>query len=281
MFDYLIVGGGSAGCVLAARLTENPDITVALLEAGPADSSVFIQCPAGIALMAQTGQAAWGIDAVPQPGLNGRSGYQPRGKVLGGSSSINAMIYIRGHRSDYDQWAAQGNPGWSYDDLLPYFKRAENNERGADDFHGVGGPLNVMDLRNPNQFGPVFVRAAEQAGFSFNPDFNGAKLEGVGMYQVTQKDGERCSAAKAYLTPHLARALTCMSLPAPTPSAHPMTERKRAVGVRIRTGQSDQAAARHAGSAGMRRLLAIAPSADALGHWRARPFAGKRNCHRA
>ena len=229
MFDYLIVGGGSAGCVLAARLTENPDITVALLEAGPADSSVFIQCPAGIALMAQTGQAAWGINTVPQPGLNGRSGYQPRGKVLGGSSSINAMIYIRGHRSDYDQWAAQGNPGWSYDDLLPYFKRAENNERGADDFHGVGGPLNVMDLRNPNQFGPVFVRAAEQAGFSFNPDFNGAKLEGVGMYQVTQKDGERCSAAKAYLTPHLARPNLHVFTGAH--ATRIMTERKRAVGV--------------------------------------------------
>ena len=157
MFDYIIIGAGSAGCVLAARLTEDANVNVCLLEAGPADSSMLIHCPAGLALMAQTGQANWAFQTVAQPGLNGRRGYQPRGKVLGGSSSINAMIYARGHRSDYDYWAAQGNPGWAFDDVLPYFKRAEHNERGGDAFHGSGGPLNVVDLRSPNQIGRAHV----------------------------------------------------------------------------------------------------------------------------
>jgi len=204
-FDYLIVGGGSAGCVLAARLSEDPSVRVALLEAGPPDRNVLIHCPAGLAVLARNGQANWAFETVPQPGLNGRRGYQPRGKVLGGSSSVNAMVYTRGHRSDYDHWAAEGNAGWGYDDVLPYFKRAEHNERGADAWHGNGGPLNVMDLRSPNRFGPVFVDAARQAGYAANPDFNGAEQEGVGLYQVTHRNGERCSVAKAYLTPVRAR----------------------------------------------------------------------------
>lgn len=242
MFDYIIIGGGSAGCVLASRLTENPTIKVALLEAGPADSSVLIHCPAGLALLAQTKQANWAFKTTPQAGLNGRQGYQPRGKVLGGSSSINAMVYARGHQSDYDHWAAQGNPGWSYADVLPYFKKAENNERTFEvkdaEFHGKGGPLNVMDLRSPNKFGPIFVEAGKQAGHPENKDFNGAEQHGVGMFQVTHKGGERWSAAKGYLTPYIAPNLVRPNLTVIT-HAHTtriLLEGKRAVGVEYRHG---------------------------------------------
>ena len=205
MTDYLIIGGGSAGSVLAGRLSEAPSVRVTLLEAGGADSSVLIHCPAGLAVLAKNGQANWAFETVPQHGLNGRRGYQPRGKVLGGSSSINAMVYTRGHRADYDHWAAQGNAGWSYDEVLPYFRRSEHNERGADAWHGGDGPLNVMDPPSPNRFGPVFVEAGVQAGYRRNDDFNGAEQEGVGLYQVTHRNGERFSAAKAYLTPNLQR----------------------------------------------------------------------------
>ena len=239
MFDYLIVGGGSAGCVLAARLSEDPAIHVALLEAGPPDKSVLIHCPAGIAAMAKFSLNGWGLNTVPQPGLNGRSGYQPRGKVLGGSSSLNAMVYTRGHRADYDHWAAQGNPGWSYAEVLPYFRKAEHNERGADEFHGADGPLNVMDLPGPNRFAELFVQAGVQAGFGRNADFNGVQQEGVGHYQVTHKQGERHSAAKAYVTPNLSRPNLHVFTGALTTRI--LLEKKRAVGVEFEhEGQTKQ-----------------------------------------
>ncbi|HWK83395.1 MAG TPA: choline dehydrogenase [Caldimonas sp.] len=233
-FDYLIIGGGSAGCVLAARLSEDPSVSVGLLEAGPVDKSVLIHCPAGLAVLAKNGAANWAFETVPQPGLNGRRGYQPRGKVLGGSSSVNAMIYIRGQREDYDAWAAQGNAGWGWDDVLPYFKRAEHNERGADAWHGTGGPLNVMDLRSPNRFGPIFVHAANEAGYASNPDFNGERQEGVGVYQVTHKNGERFSAAKGYLTPNLGRPNLAVVTDAQ--ATRILIEDGRASGVEARVG---------------------------------------------
>ena len=207
MYDYIIVGGGSAGCVLAARLSEDPGTSVCLLEAGPADNSLLVQCPAGIVAggMLRHWKHNWSFSTVPQPGLNGRRGYQPRGRGLGGSSSINAMLYIRGQREDYAHWAAQGNPGWDWDSVLPYFLKAEHNERGAGRWHGQGGPLNVMDPMCPSETAALFVQAGQQAGLPHNRDFNGETQEGVGLYQVTQKGGERCSAAKGYLTPNLHR----------------------------------------------------------------------------
>jgi choline dehydrogenase-like flavoprotein len=204
-FDYVIVGGGSAGCVLAARLSEDPAVRVCLLEAGGTDDSALIHAPAGFALMAPMKRNIWPFETVPQAGFNGRRGYQPRGKVMGGSSSVNAMVYIRGRASDYDRWAApaedggHGCTGWSWQDVLPYFIRAERNERLGAPLHGTAGPLNVADLRTPNPFGRVFVEAAVQAGFRHTVDFNTGDQEGVGTYQVTQKGGERCSAARGYL----------------------------------------------------------------------------------
>jgi choline dehydrogenase-like flavoprotein len=231
-FDYVVVGGGSGGCVLAARLSEDPEVSVALIEAGPVDRSVLIHCPAGLALLAQTSVANWKFETVPQKGLNGRRGYVPRGKVLGGSSSVNAMVYTRGHRADYDHWAAEGNPGWSYDDVLPYFRRAEHNERIADEYHGTGGPLNVMDLRSPNKYLQAFIDAGREAGYPVTDDFNGAEQEGIGAYQVTHKNGERFSAAKAYLTPNLGRRNLTVFTNAHTTRV--LFEGRRATGIEFR-----------------------------------------------
>ena len=234
MFDYIVVGAGSAGSVLASRLSEDPAVSVCLIEAGHADRSVLIHCPAGLAVMAKQHHLNWGFETVPQPGLNGRRGYQPRGKVVGGSSSINAMIYIRGQHADYDGWAAEGNPGWAWDDVKPYFLKSEHNERGADDWHARGGPLNVMDLRSPNRLSALFVQAAQQAGLPLNGDFNGPTQEGVGPYQVTQRNGERCSASKAYLGAHLGRPN--LQLLTGAQVLRVRFDGKRAVGVEIEQG---------------------------------------------
>ncbi|PHR56647.1 MAG: glucose-methanol-choline oxidoreductase [Robiginitomaculum sp.] len=211
-YDYVIIGGGSAGCTLAARLTEDPDIHVCLLEAGPKDKNPLIHMPLGFAFLSKNKKLNWMLETVPQKGLNGRRGYQPRGKTLGGSSAINAMIYIRGHKSDYENWVKMGAEGWGWDDVLPYFKKSENREAGADEFHGQGGPLNVTKLRSPNKFNDYFFKASDQLQLPRSDDFNGAQFEGTGYYDVTQKNGQRCSAAKAYLTPNLGRKnLTVMT----------------------------------------------------------------------
>jgi choline dehydrogenase len=204
MYDYVIVGAGSAGCVLAARLTEDPDVSVLLLEAGPPDTSDLVHIPAAFSALFRT-QQDWDHMTAWEPGLNQRRIYLPRGRMLGGSSSMNAMVYIRGNRADYDEWAAQGATGWSYDDVLPYFKRAEDNERGENDWHGVGGPLRVSEGRARSRTCADFLEAADAFGLPANPDFNAGEQDGVGWYQVTQRDGKRGSAAVSYLHPAMTR----------------------------------------------------------------------------
>lgn len=205
-FDYVVVGAGSAGCVIASRLSEDPGVSVALLETGGPDKSVLIHAPAGVVAMVPTRINNYAYETVPQPGLGGRRGYQPRGKTLGGSSSINAMLYVRGHRHDYDHWAGLGNAGWAYDEVLPLFRKAEHNEQFGDTpWHGQGGPLNVAALQCPSPINKAFLEAAALQGLPTIADYNVPDPFGAFMYQVTQRNGERCSAAKGYLTPHLAR----------------------------------------------------------------------------
>jgi choline dehydrogenase len=201
MYDYVIVGAGSAGCVLAARLSEDPDVSVLLLEAGPPDTNENLHVPLGYLKLART-EVDWDYSTAPEPNCNDRRISLPRGKVLGGSSSVNAMVYIRGNRLDYDDWNA---PGWGWDDLLPYFLKAEDNERGASEWHATGGPLPVSDQRSGNAITPAFVEAGTEAGLARNEDFNGAEQDGVGMYQVTQRGGMRASASVAYLHPAMDR----------------------------------------------------------------------------
>ena len=200
MFDYIIIGAGSAGCVLANRLSADPGCKVLLLEAGPRDWHPFIHMPAGLAKLVNRKGVNWDYATTPQPRLDQRSLWWPRGKVLGGSSSINAMCYIRGVPRDFDEWGAVA-AGWDWASVLPYFLRAEGNSRGADALHGAEGPLAVSDLRHHNPLSEVFVQAAEQAGIPRNRDFNGPAQAGAGLYQVTQRDGARCSSAAAYLAP--------------------------------------------------------------------------------
>ncbi|HEY0661078.1 MAG TPA: choline dehydrogenase [Lysobacter sp.] len=201
MYDYIIIGAGSAGCVLANRLSEDPHVRVLLLEAGPRDRHPFIHMPAGIAKLAGNKSLNWNYDTAPEPQLNNRVLWWPRGKVLGGSSSINAMCYARGVPGDYNDWAALGATGWDWNTVLPYFKRSERNERGSDALHGDQGPLYVSDLRYRNPLSQVFIEAGVQAGYPANQDFNGPQQQGFGFYQVTQKNGARCSSAVAYLDP--------------------------------------------------------------------------------
>ena len=200
MPDYVIVGAGTAGCVLAARLTEDPDVTVQLLEAGGPDTAPEIHVPAMFPVVFKS-SLDWDLLGEPEPGLGGRRLYLPRGRVIGGSGSINAMIYLRGHRADFDGWAADGCTGWSYDEVLPYFKRSEDNERGEDAFHGVGGPLSVSDSRSLTSFTDLMLEAAVQAGYEHIPDLNVDRPEGVSRFQLTQRNGLRCSTADAFLHP--------------------------------------------------------------------------------
>lgn len=203
-YDYIVIGAGSAGCAIVNRLSENPENKVLLLEAGGPDEEEGIHVPAAFPNLFKT-PFDWAYETPPQPGLNGRKEFMPRGKVFGGTSSINAMIYQRGAPSDYDHWAELGNEGWAYEDVMPYFKKAMNQERGESEVHAVGGPINVADLRDPNPVSLAMVEAAREQGMPMTDDFNDGDQVGFGLYQVTQKNGMRCSAAVGYLHSALAR----------------------------------------------------------------------------
>ena len=200
-FDYVIVGAGSAGCVLANRLSEDPSVTVALLEAGGRDTNPWIHVPAGYYRNVTNPRITWQFSSGPEPELGGRMVNWPRGRVLGGTSAINGLLYVRGQAEDFDVWRQLGNPGWSFRDVLPYFKRAEDQSRGADDLHGSGGPLSVEDVAMDNPICAAFVKSAVAAGIPFTRDFNGPSQEGVGYYQLTNRRGRRCSTAVGYLNP--------------------------------------------------------------------------------
>jgi choline dehydrogenase-like flavoprotein len=235
-FDFVVVGGGSGGCAVAGRLSEDPKTSVAVLEAGGACDNWVVTTPGALALMVPGKLNNWAFDTVPQAGLQGRIGYQPRGKGLGGSSAINAMVYIRGHRSDYDQWASLGNSGWSFADVLPYFKRSEDNGDFDGEYHGKGGPLVVNKLRTDNPVQQLFLQAAREAQFRIREDFNAEDHEGLGIYQVTQKNGERWSAARAYLHPHIGTRAN-LRVETNAQASRILFEGKRAVGVEYRQGK--------------------------------------------
>ena len=245
-YDFVIVGGGSAGSTMAARLTEDPNVSVCLLEAGGDGNGILVRAPAGVVAMLPGRPKInnWAFQTEPQPGLNGRRGYQPRGKALGGSSAINAMLYVRGQKEDYDNWADLGNEGWGWDSVLPYFKKAENNVRGADTVHGDSGPLQVSDQKAPRPISEAYIQACSQNQLSRNEDFNTGDNEGAGYWQTTihhsaEKNGERCSAAAGYLFPVMDQRpnLTVIT------RAHAtriIFDEKRAVGVAYRQGKHDR-----------------------------------------
>ncbi|TGS10104.1 choline dehydrogenase [Mesorhizobium sp. M2E.F.Ca.ET.209.01.1.1] len=229
-YDFIIVGSGSAGSVIADKLSASGRFSVLVLEAGGTDRRFYVQMPLGYGKTFFDPAVNWNYKAEPDPGLAGNADHWPRGKLLGGSSSINAMVFIRGAREDFDAWAAAGNPGWSYDDLLPSFKAMEDNEAGADRWRGVGGPLHVTDCsRAVHPLTKRYLAAAEQAGLLFNPDFNGASQEGVGVYQITTKNGRRMSAARAFLWPAMKRGNVRVETNAL--ATRILFEGKRAVGI--------------------------------------------------
>lgn len=262
-FDYVIVGGGSAGCVLANRLSSRPHVRVALVEAGSAESSNWVRIPAGLIGTVPTRKFNWAFETVPQVGFYGRRGYQPRGKVLGGSSAINAMCYIRGHASDYDDWAAAGCEGWSFNEVLPYFQRAEGCLiEGLDPgYHGFGGPLKVSRLRTPSDFNRLVLDAAVECGYARNDDFNGPKQDGVGYYHVTQENGVRSDAARAYIDP--VRGRSNLKIFGGAHATRVQFESQRAVGVQmVKEGSEIRLRARaevilSAGSFGSPQLLQL------------------------
>lgn len=243
MYDYIIVGAGSAGCVLANRLSADSAARVLLVEAGGKDWHPFIHMPAGLAKLVKDKRINWSYETEAEAQLDGRRMYWPRGRVLGGSSSINAMCYIRGHARDYDEWVEAGNAGWSYAELLPWFKRAEDQQRGADAHHGVGGPLAVQDLRHTNPLSECFLQAAESAGHARIADFNTGDPTGFGYYQVTQRDGRRCSAATAYLNP--ARARINLEVMTRTLAERIEFKGDRAVALHVRRGRQRERLACH------------------------------------
>jgi choline dehydrogenase-like flavoprotein len=236
IFDFVVVGAGSGGCTVAGRLSEDAATSVALLDAGGACDNWVVTTPGALVLMVAGNVNNWAFNTVPQKGLNGRIGYQPRGKGLGGSSAINAMVYIRGHRADYDRWAALGNAGWTYADVLPYFKRSENNADFDGDYHGKDGPLAVNRLRSGNPVQQIFLQAAHEGQFRIREDFNAEDHEGLGIYQVTQKNGERWSAARAYVHPHMGKRAN-LRVETQAHATRILFEGKRAVGVEYRQGK--------------------------------------------
>lgn len=232
--DYVIVGAGSAGCVLANRLSASGRHSVLVLEAGPQDRNLWIHVPLGYGKLFKEKSVNWMYETEPEPGLNNRKVFQPRGKVLGGSSSINGLLYVRGQHEDYDRWRQHGNAGWGYDDVLPYFKKAENQARGPNEFHGTGGPLPVSDSRCPDPLSQAFIAAAAQTGIPETDDFNGASQEGAGWFQTTTSGGRRASTARSYLRPALKNGHGNVRVETDAPAQRIVFEGKRAIGVQFK-----------------------------------------------